>query len=154
MIGPFINEYSFLSNFYLIEIEYNNHIFKSSEHAYQAAKATNEQDLIFIKNSNNPGIAKKRGRTIKIREDWNDVKIQIMKDICRIKFNNPELKQKLIDTGNQKLVELNNWNDVFWGVNINNGKGKNNLGKVLMEIRNELNPKSNKLGQILFKIFK
>ena len=61
-----------------------------------------------------------------------------MYEICKIKFTtNPNLAKRLLDTGDEELIEGNDWNDIFWGVC--NGKGENNLGKILMRIRNELN---------------
>ena len=81
-----------------------------------------------------PGKAKRYGRKVKLRSDWEDVKISVMKQIVEIKFSDPELMDKLIDTHPKQLIEGNNWNDRFWGVC--NGTGKNNLGKILMEVRN------------------
>ena len=61
-----------------------------------------------------------------------------MFDLVLEKFKqNPELKQKLLETGNQELIEGNTWNDTFWGVC--NGQGQNWLGKILMLARSELN---------------
>ena len=148
-ITSFRNKYNFLSNFYLIDIEYNGLIFKSVEHAYQALKADNYNDMIYVKDSETPSIAKKRGRIIKIRPDWNNVKISIMKDLLNKKFQDEYLKNKLLKTSNFKLIEGNDWGDTFWGVDNNTGKGKNNLGILLTKIRNNLNKKQNKLGKML-----
>ena len=64
-------------------------------------------------------------------------KLGITEDVIRQKFNNPELKEKLIATGDAELIEGNPWGDTFWGVC--EGKGENHLGKILMKIRSELN---------------
>jgi hypothetical protein len=83
-----------------------------------------------------PAESKKAGRKLTLRHDWESVKIPVMKEILRIKFNShPDLKKKLLDTENKYLEETNWWHDTFWGVC--GGKGENHLGKTLMEIRKE-----------------
>ena len=85
----------------------------------------------------NPSKAKQLGRKVKLRKDWEEVKTNIMYDICLAKFTqNQDLKEKLLKTGNAILIEGNWWNDTYWGVC--NGIGENNLGKILMKIREEL----------------
>jgi predicted NAD-dependent protein-ADP-ribosyltransferase YbiA (DUF1768 family) len=65
-----------------------------------------------------------------------------MRRILVIKFQNPELKAKLIATGDAQLVEGNTWGDLFWGVDTTMGVGSNQLGKLLMGIRDGLQGKS------------
>lgn len=133
----FFREYRFLSNFYPAECEFLGRIWASTEHAYQAAKTLcpTEQELIFAASS--PGIAKGYGQQITLRPDWNTYRLKVMYEICLSKFTrSEELKQKLLETGNKYLEETNHWNDTFWGVS--NGKGENNLGIILMRIREEL----------------
>ena len=66
-----------------------------------------------------------------------EVKDQIMYEIVLNKFSqNEELREKLIATGDEYLAEGNTWHDTYWGVC--NGKGKNKLGKILMQVREEL----------------
>lgn len=92
-----------------------------------------------IRQADTPGKAKKIGRSVDLREDWEDVKIAVMIAVIRRKFSaryRPELCQQLIDTGDAILVEGNTWGDTFWGVC--NGKGKNNLGRILMARREVL----------------
>jgi len=81
-------------------------------------------------------LAKKRGRKVTMREDWDQVKIPIMEDLLSQKFSDPVLAKKLVETGDSQLVEGNWWGDVFWGVC--RGEGQNNLGKILMKIRERL----------------
>ena len=59
-----------------------------------------------------------------------------MRDCLRLKFEIPELREALLNTDNAKLIEGNWWGDKFWG--ICNGVGENNLGKLLMEVRDEI----------------
>jgi ribA/ribD-fused uncharacterized protein len=69
-----------------------------------------------------------------MRDDWDDVKLGIMRDLVSRKFKqNKDLRLMLEATGDQELVEGNTWNDTFWGVC--NGEGCNWLGKILMEVR-------------------
>ena len=84
-----------------------------------------------------PSSAKRKGRRVKLRNDWEEVKDQIMYEIVLNKFSqNEELRKKLIATGDEYLEEGNTWYDTYWGVC--NGKGKNKLGKILMQVREEL----------------
>lgn len=88
--------------------------------------------------NNTPAIVKAKSRTIKIRDDWDSVKITVMFEVLRIKFSNPAMRNLLLDTGDQELVEGNNWGDEFWGVNNLTGVGRNFLGRILMIIRDEV----------------
>lgn len=81
--------------------------------------------------------AKKLGRQVPLRGDWEEVKDNIMYEICKAKFTqNEDLKEKLLATGNDILEEGNTWGDRVWGTV--NGVGENRLGKILMRVREEL----------------
>ena len=136
IIGPFEGKYEFLSNFFMIDIEYNGIIFRSTEHAYQSLKADNFIDMMLVAYSETPGQCKRIGRKIQMRPDWEVAKFRIMKDVCRVKFSNPEMKKLLLETGDDEIIEINTWNDVTWGQV--NGVGENHLGRILMELRNEI----------------
>lgn len=131
----FKDEYNFLSNFYICDITFKNKTFESLEHAYQSQKATNDNDFELIRNSFTPSMAKRFSKSIKIRDDWNKIKDGLMLDLVRIKFSNPYLQSKLLETKDSYLEETNYWGDIYWGVF--NGKGKNKLGKILMKVREE-----------------
>lgn len=137
-IRGFFKENNYLSNFYPCKVLFEGIEYPSSENAYQAAKTEDiEIRKIFSKITANE--AKKLGRKIKIRLEWDLIKLEIMHKICLDKFTrNPDLSQKLISTGDSYLEETNFWGDQFWGVY--EGIGKNWLGKILMQIRNEINP--------------
>lgn len=137
MIDRFSGRYFFLSNFYSIPVEYEGLVYENNESAFQAQKDPSRK-LEFT--SLNPSEAKKLGRHVTLRKDWEDVKVETMKNIVREKFNqNPDLQEKLLATGDEMLVEGNTWNDCCWGVC--NGVGKNLLGKILMDVRKELKTK-------------
>ncbi len=135
-INLFRNEYFFLSNFYEADVKYNGIIFPHNEAAFQAQKSSDEKiQRIFTKLS--PTQAKRLGKNIYMRRDWNDIKDNIMYEICYNKFSQNELlKEKLINTGDALLIEGNTWHDTYWGMC--NNKGQNKLGKILMRVREEL----------------
>jgi len=133
IIDRFTNEYRFLSNFYPCQITYEDMIYPSVEHAFQAAKCLTIMERKKIQAAQTAGLAKKMGRKVNLRNDWERVKIDIMRIILKNKFTNSTLQQLLLNTGSAQLIEGNNWHDTFWGKC--NGKGQNQLGKLLMEIR-------------------
>jgi hypothetical protein len=140
MIIEFKDDYKWLSNFEPVKIIYNELEFPSVEHAYQSAKGDDEEWIKFCSNVNNKaGYVKQMSKTIKLDKNWSKDKIKIMKLLLKQKFNKEPFKTKLLETGNEYIQEGNTWNDVFWGVDLNTNNGKNNLGKLIMDIRNELN---------------
>lgn len=130
-IDSFKGKYHFLSNFY---VETNNGT--STEHRYQAMKATNDRDANWVMLASTPGEAKKRGRNIQMSEHFEGMKDEIMLRLVRIKFSQPYLAEKLLATGDRELIEGNWWGDTYWGVC--KGVGENRLGKILMRVRDEL----------------
>lgn len=127
----------FLSNFYPCEVEFEGKIYKSSEHAYMAAKTTDENIRSYIAAQPNPGAAKKIGRSIQLRENWDNIRIQYMRIILENKFSAYELREKLNSTKEYELIEVNTWGDKFWG-QCPIGNGRNELGKLLMSIRDDI----------------
>ena len=138
IIREFTGMYRFLSNFYPAEITFEGVVYPTVEHAYQAAKTRDPQERARIAAAGTPGIAKRQGRQIALRESWNAEKVNIMAALLRLKFAYLPLRAKLLATGDAHLQEGNWWGDTFWGVNHINGDGKNALGKLLMELRQEL----------------
>jgi len=136
MINKFQGETRWLSNFYECNIEVDGQTYLTTEHAFQSFKTLDPEEHEKVRLASTPGKAKRLGRKVQLRPDWEDIKITVMKRVNRIKFRDPELRQRLLDTGDQELVEGNTWNDRFWGVC--KGKGRNELGKILMEIREEI----------------
>lgn len=137
-IYEFRGDYRFLSNFYPCEVEYEGIVYPSVENAFQAAKTLNNAERLQFTNVK-PGIAKRLGRKVALRHDWEKVKVDIMKELLRKKFCQEPFKSKLLATGDRELEEGNRWNDRFWGIcPPGSGMGKNILGRLIMEIRGEL----------------
>lgn len=125
-ITSFKGKYFFLSNFFPDQG-------CSLEHSYQAAKATSPDDHYYVMGADGPGEAKRRGRKIACRPNWDEIKDDIMFGLLLVKFADPRLKQALLDTGDEYLQEGNTWGDTYWGVC--DGKGQNRLGELLMDVR-------------------
>lgn len=140
MILQFKDEYRWLSNFWPSKVNLDGVTYPSVENAYQAAKTVIKDERKFFVNCTS-GQAKRRGKEITQREDWPFIKIAVMRDLLIQKFRDPILKQKLIDTGDQRIREGNNWNDKFWGVCLKTGAGDNHLGNLITEIRDINNGK-------------
>ncbi len=136
-IESFKGDYEFLSNFFPARVEYDERWYPSVEHAYQAAKTLDKNFRKQFRTSRlSAGGAKSMGRRVKLRDDWEEVKLEIMRELLIQKFTlHRELREKLIATGERQLIEGNWWGDTFWGVC--RGKGENWLGKLLMEVRKE-----------------
>jgi ribA/ribD-fused uncharacterized protein len=125
-----------LSNFYPAPVEMWGQLYPSVEAAYQAAKCANADDRLQFQNDRLPaGGAKKLGREVEIRSDWEDVKFGIMERLVARKFEIPVLQRRLLETDDAKLVEGNYWGDTTWGVDLKTGKGENRLGIILTVVR-------------------
>jgi len=135
-IEAFKGRYHFLSNFYLMAIVYEGMKFDSVEHAYQAAKTVIPEEREMIRRCVKPGGAKRLGRSVTLRPGWDRLRIEVMTKLLMQKFSDQHLRRLLLDTGDAELIEGNDWNDTFWGVC--RGKGKNNLGKLLMMVRSKV----------------
>lgn len=136
IINSFKGKYAFLSNYYEVPVQYEGLTYKNSEAAFQAAKTLNTAERKEFTDLT-PNNAKAKGRSINLRADWEKVKLDIMYDINMAKFTqNSDLREKLIATGDAYLEEGNTWNDRYWGTV--NGVGQNQLGKVLMRVREDL----------------
>ena len=136
-IDKFINEYNFLSNFYPSEVAFEGWVYPTAEHAYQGAKVINPHNQKMVRLAESPAKAKRLGRKFCDRFLFHDIKLEIMKEIVSEKFtNNESLKKLLLETDNAMIIEGNTWGDTFWGVC--KGVGHNHLGKILMEVRDEI----------------
>ena len=142
MINNFDGKYRFLSNFASSKLVYDGIEYPTVEHAFQAVKTLDIEERKAIAKLPTPGEAKRAGRRVNLRSDWEKVKDGIMYDILKEKFKDPELKAKLLATGDEYLEEGTTWHDNYWGNcycdKCKNVEGKNTLGKLLMKIREEL----------------
>lgn len=147
MISGFSGRWYFLSNFYTCLIYHQGLEYKSVEAFYVAMKIDSDQLINgkyytsgdfreMISKLDNPGLIKKIGQKVKLRKDWDSKKLEYMNWAIREKFKDETLKELLLLTGDQEIIEENYWGDTFWGVC--KGKGKNHLGKILMKVRDEL----------------
>jgi len=140
-INFFKGEYEKLSNFYPVVIYYERINYPSVEHAYVASKSKDGMFRYKISKipADQPGIAKAEGRKVKLRPDWDLIKYSIMERFLMQKFSYPEFREFLLLTGDIYLEEGNYWHDNYWGncycKRCKNIKGKNKLGKLLMEVR-------------------
>lgn len=134
-INSFWGPFRFLSNFYESPLVARDWTWPTVEHAYQAFK-TDTSQWKEICQAPTPGIAKRLGAKVIIAGNWETIKLDVMLMLLRIKFQDPELRKALRMTDGYELIEGNNWGDTFWG--ICDGEGQNNLGKLLMKVREEI----------------
>lgn len=138
-ITAFNGPYAFLSNFHPFPMDIDGLMFPTIEHAFQACKSAELEEVVRISVAPTPGIAKRMGRKVALPGDWEEVKDEIMRALVRLKFRDPDLRTKLEATGDQELVEGNTWHDQYWGdctcPQHKDTPGKNMLGKILMEER-------------------
>lgn len=135
-------ETKFLSNFYPVTVSFEGERYAAVEDAFQAAKTLDPKERMLIQLCQTPADARKCGRKVTLRPDWNAVKVNIMLDLLRQKFSNPTLRELLLATGDAELVEGNQHHDNFWGNctcrRCAEIEGKNQLGELLMQVRSEL----------------
>lgn len=139
MIDCFDKEWAFLSNFYESEIEFEGITYLTNEHFFQAMKTLDINERRAIANCRTPGQAKRMGRQVALRPDWEDVKESVMLEGLCLKFADEQLADWLLETGDEELVEGTTWHDNEWG-NCSCPKcahieGKNKLGRLLMIVR-------------------
>lgn len=158
LIDKFDGQYAFLSNFHPSQVKLYGIDYPTVEHAFQAAKTMDLAERDAIRLAYTPGIAKRLGRRVHLREDWEQRKIGFMETLLRRKFDlGSKLWLQLRETIPAELVEGNHWNDRFWGATWTliaadsertieetwaeeEGRfltGRNQLGILLMKIRDE-----------------
>ena len=142
VIKGFRGEYYFLSNFSESKINYKGHTYSNGESAFHSEKNSSSEYKEKLEIAN-PSEAKKLGRRVKLRPDWEQVKNDVMYEVIYAKFSqNGELRRKLLETGNSILIEYNTWHDNYWGIctcpRCKDKPGKNMLGITLMRVREAL----------------
>lgn len=141
MYPMFSGQLEFLSNFYTLPepIFMYGKPYPTVEHAYQAAKAISKTDRELICSASTAGYAKKLGRMVNCRHDFEQIKIEVMIELIKRKFATQSLQEMLASTKDLYLIETNYWHDNFWGdcccKECGNIKGENHLGIILMQRR-------------------
>ena len=131
--------YGCLSNFSQHGFEVDGKYWLTSEHYFQAQKFAGTQHEEDVRVAKSPGQAKQRGRDRKrpLRADWEEVKDDVMWLAVRRKFEtHADIREVLLSSGDEEIIE-NAPSDYYWGCG-KDGSGKNMLGKILMEVREEL----------------
>lgn len=137
-IKEFQGEYRWLSNFSPCVIVLDGVEYKSVEHAYMSARSDTPGWKEFCKNTESPFTVKNQAKKVSDVEGWSNKKLSVMLECLVQKYNQEPYKTKLIETGDMDIQEGNAWKDVFWGVDLKTGKGKNHLGIMIMNIRRDL----------------
>ncbi len=127
-----------LSNFAPYGFEGDGVYWPTVEHYFQAQKFDDVGHRERIRLAGSPKQAKALGRSraVKIRPDWDTARDEVMLHALRLKFRNPELRGRLLRTGRRKLIEKSPY-DNYWGCG-RSGRGRNRLGELLMQVREEL----------------
>lgn len=139
-IREFKGAYDFLSNFYEQDLIFEGEIYPTAEHAFQACKTDDPREKWAIRLQETPGKAKRYGRNVELRGDWESVKADCMFQVLKAKFKVPSLREKLLATEDAELIEGNAWGDHYWGKVKYKNKwvGQNMLGKLLMILRDDI----------------
>ena len=141
VIGFYPREFYPLDNFSSFKVEWNGYLYASLEEAYQAASfmGSDEELVEKVKKSHSADEAQRiaYANRDKQRTDWNEVKLEIMEELLRLKVEqNPYVKKKLLQTENYLIVE-DSPKDSYWGWG-EDRQGENHLGKLWMKLRNEI----------------
>ena len=149
----FRDQYAFLSNMFACKVHYQGETFPCVETAFQIAKCADEDDWSLFMNRRgfwcDGRTARTIGHKVKLRSDWDDYRLDVMYELLEDKFyHNEGLRKALCDTGNIYIQEDNDWGDTFWGVY--KGKGYNMLGKMIMEIRQNIQKMDRKKNVMSF----
>lgn len=134
--SQFRGDLAFLSNMYPCHFIIDDIDYPSVEHYFQSMKTSNVEEKKSIIEVESPVEAKKLGKKVSLRKDWETIKDIIMFDGVYAKFKqNENLANKLIHTNDSLLIEKNSWGDKYWGVDYSTGVGLNKLGKILKKVK-------------------
>lgn len=140
-IRGFSGDFRWASNFFPIEpFEYDGVMYFTTENYYQAMKTKDKAERVLIA-AMTPNKSKRYASShnlkFVVREDWDYIKLEVMEFALRRKFSQPKFKELLLATRDIFIEETNSWGDVFWGA-LPSGEGFNNLGLIMMKLRQEL----------------
>jgi hypothetical protein len=135
----FRDQYHFLSNFYPAPIKIGGITYPTTEHYYQSQKTNIRAEKDKIIKAATPGEAKRLGKTVTIRSNWENEKLTVMRQALVAKFNqHTDLKERLVSIPDDiPIIENNNWHDNYWGI-CQCGKcdgGHNHLGNLLTDLK-------------------
>jgi ribA/ribD-fused uncharacterized protein len=136
-IDQFVGPYFFLSNNHVSPIIYDGVTFKCVSTYYHAMKSRDRsvrESFALLSSSD----AERQVKSIQVRDDWEDIRSKVMEHGLKLKFQNPELREKLEATRGKRIVfghRSDRLSDLFWGFNLNTGEGENHLGNLLMKVR-------------------
>lgn len=136
-INNFKGAFDFLSNRYPCRVFWEGMEYRSAEAAFRASKCKDEKERkVFAGCSTDKAVLK--GKDLMPYPGWEDAQINIMESILQAKFEqNPTLMQKLAETGNRILLNGNNKQETFWGIDLYSWAGENHLGRIIMNIRDK-----------------
>ncbi len=135
-IEQFRDEYRWLSNFYPCELRFRGKRYPSVEYAYLSAKSDDKEWKSLCANpKEKQSKIKKKSQYLELVPNWDEIKMDVMRECLELKFSQEPFRSWLIETGDLHLQEGNTWGDKFWGVDLETGEGDNNLGKLIMEVR-------------------
>jgi ribA/ribD-fused uncharacterized protein len=103
--GAFSGERFFLSNFYPHPFTFRGRTYPTAEHAFQAAKCIDADEAERVRQASSPAAAKQIGRRVRLRPDWDDVRVEVMREVLAAKFADADLRSRLLATGRRELVE-------------------------------------------------
>jgi ribA/ribD-fused uncharacterized protein len=133
------DEFYPLSHFAAFSVEYENVLWQTAEHAYQAASFTDTDIRNQITLARSAHDARMIGQKLKKqrRPDWGTHKLVVMEELLRAKLaQHPYVREKLLASGNREIIK-NVPDDSYWGWGIDH-KGENRMGKLWMKLREEL----------------
>jgi N-glycosidase YbiA len=152
IIKEFQGENRWLSNFATVDILFEGRVYPSVEHAFVAAKSLDHEWREICTNRQlHPAEVKQLGKSVVLRDDWDEVDEEIMFDLLTKKFNQEPFKSKLIATQNDYIQEGNRWGGIRWGYCLETDKGDNLLGFMIMKIRESLTENNNNNNGIQFQ---
>lgn len=135
-------KYGCFSNFSKHPISVGGIVYQTTEHYYQAQKMLTPEAHMRVVNADGPKEAKNVAYMHDIRDDWEDVKYDVM--MCALEYktiDHPHIEELLMETGDLEIREVSKY-DAIWGTGPN-GDGQNLLGKAWMQLRDEIRAEQN-----------
>ncbi len=141
-IEGFKRPYDFLSNTSAFPIVIDNIYYMTAEHAFQAHRVLSPKKREIVALSPTPEQARLLGQRLPLRDDWEEVKDEVMRKILEVKFSSNQLRPALIQLADRQIINSNTSHDQYWGDctchSHESVPGENRLGKMLMSLRDDL----------------